>query len=76
LLLILILYEADHQALTLDAIALVISSASFFWRLFPLIRRMDREGQLDPGNYSSVLAWMILGFNLVFLTAIFISLGG
>ena len=76
LLLIVILYEADNQILTLTGIALVISIASFFWRLSPLIRKMDREGQISPKNYSAILAWMILGFILVFLTAIFVSIGG
>lgn len=76
LLLIVILYEADNQTLILTGIALVISIASFFWRLFPLIRKMDREGQINPKNYSAILGWMILGFILIFLTALFGSVGG
>jgi uncharacterized membrane protein len=72
LLLIVILYTADKQALLLTNAALVISIASFFWRLFPLIRRMDRDAQIDPKNYSAVLGWMIAVFMLVFVaTAIF-----
>jgi hypothetical protein len=38
LLLIVILYTANDQTLIFSSIALVISIASFFWRLFPLIR--------------------------------------
>ncbi len=72
LLLIVIIYAADAQTQTFTAIALVISIASFFWRLFPLIRKMDAEGQITPKNYSTVLGWMILVFILVFLVAIFI----
>ena len=37
LLLIVILYTADDQTLIFSGVALVISIASFFWRLFPLI---------------------------------------
>jgi hypothetical protein len=73
LLLIVILYIADEQTLVLTSAALVISIASFFWRLFPLIRRMDHDGQIDPKNYSAVLGWMIFAFILVFLTAIIFS---
>ena len=73
LLLIVILYTADGQALTFTSIALVVSVASFFWRLYPLIRKMDRDDQIDPKNYSAVLGWMILAFILVFLTAAFIQ---
>lgn len=74
-LLIVILYTADEQSLVLTSVALVISIASFFWRLFPMIRRMDRDYQIDPKNYSAVLGWMILVFILVFMTAtiIFVS---
>jgi hypothetical protein len=73
LLLIAILIVADSQTLVFAGIALVISIASFFWRLFPLIRKMDREGQINPKNYSTVLGWMIAIFILTFLTAIFVS---
>jgi hypothetical protein len=73
LLLIVILFTADEQTLILTSAALVISIASFFWRLFPLIRKMDRDDQIDPKNYSAVLGWMIFAFILVFLAAIFIS---
>jgi len=73
LLLIVILYIADEQTLVLTSAALVISIASFFWRLYPLIRKMDHDGQIDPKNYSAVLGWMIFVFILVFLTAIIFS---
>jgi hypothetical protein len=70
LLLIVILYTADEQTLILAGAALVLSIASFFWRLFPLIRKMDRDEQIEPRNYSVVLGWMILAFIFVFLAAI------
>jgi hypothetical protein len=47
LLLIVILFTADVQGLFYTGAALVISISSFFWRLFPLIRKMDRDGQID-----------------------------
>lgn len=76
LLLIVILYTADEQTLTLTSVALAIAIASFFWRLFSMIRKMDRDEQIDPKNYSAVLGWMIFAFILVFLAAIFISSSG
>lgn len=66
LLLVVILLTADEQTLLLTGIALVMSIAVFFWRLYPLVRKMDRDGNLDPRNYSSVLGWMILGMIIVF----------
>ena len=70
LLLVVILFAADEQALILTGAALVLSIGSFFWRLFPLIRKMDRDDQIEPKRYSAVLGWMILAFIMVFLVAI------
>ena len=74
LLLIVILFTADDQTLVFSSTALIIAIASFFWRLFPLIRRMDRDDQINPKNYSAVLGWMILAFILAFLAATIISI--
>jgi hypothetical protein len=73
MLLAVILFTADDQPLIITGAALVVSIASFYWRLFPLIRKMDREGQINPKNYSTVLGWMIAVFILAFLAAIFVS---
>ena len=73
LLLIVLLLTVDAWALPYAGAALALSIASFFWRLFPLIRRMDREGQIDPRNYSMVLGWMIAALILVFLAATIFS---
>lgn len=73
LLLIVILLTSDHQTLILSGVAMLISISSFFWRLFPLIRKMDQDDQIEPKRYSAVLGWMILAFILVFLVAILLS---
>ncbi len=73
LLLIVILLTATEQTLLLTSAAMVISIASFFWRLFPIIRKMDRNHQIDPQNYSVILGWMILAFIMIFLIAIIIQ---
>jgi hypothetical protein len=73
LLLVVILFTADAQGLFYTGLALVISISSFFWRLFPLIRKMDREDQSEPKNYSAILGLMISVFVLIFLIALLIS---
>jgi hypothetical protein len=35
---------------------------------------MDREGQIEPRNYSKTLGWMIGAFILVFLGAVIFAL--
>jgi hypothetical protein len=74
LLLIVILYTVDDENLVWMGIAMVISISSFFWRLFPLIRKMDRRGEIDPKNYSVVLGWMILAFASIFLVATLVAI--
>jgi hypothetical protein len=73
-LLIVILYSGDENTQLLTAVALIASILSFFWRLFPLIRKMDQESQIQPRNYSMVLGLMILGFIIVFLVATLVSI--
>jgi len=72
LLLIVILLTAYEQTLLLTGAAFTLSIAVFFWRLFSLVRKMDRDDQLDPRNYSTVLGWMILGMIIVFSVALHI----
>ena len=67
LLLVVILLRADEQTLILTGIAMILSIASFFWRLFPSIRKMDQDGAIEPKNYSIMLGWMIFVFILIFL---------
>jgi hypothetical protein len=72
-LLIVVLYFGDQDTLLFSAVALFASILSFYWRLFPLIRQMDRGSQVEPKNYSTGLAIMILGFVFVFFVAIHIA---
>ncbi|MBL8968176.1 MAG: hypothetical protein JNG85_14310 [Spirochaetaceae bacterium] len=51
------------------AVALVLSILSFFWRLFPAIRKMDKAGGIRPAGYSKTLAFMIAGMIVLFAAA-------
>ncbi len=67
---ILLFGNLDLQRMSL--LALGLATLSFFWRLFPLIRKIDRAGQLESKNYSIVLGIMIFTFVVLFgLTAVF-----
>jgi hypothetical protein len=62
--------NSDIQRMSL--VALCIATISFYWRLFPLIRKMDRNGQINPKNYSVFIGVMIAVFIVFFtLAAIF-----
>lgn len=70
LLLAAILIFADIDSQRMSLLALAIATASFYWRLFPLIRKMDKAGNIEPRNYSLILGAMILVFIVVFVTAV------
>ena len=74
LLLVVILLTAQGKTLIFAGAAMVVSIATFFWRLFPLIRKMDQSNQIEPKNYSATLGWMILSFILVFLAAVIVTM--
>lgn len=76
LLLVVILVIADVRGLFYTGIVMVFSISLFFWRLYPLIRQMDRDHAIQPRNYSTILGLMISVFVLVFLVALVISGSG
>ena len=60
------------QILTVGA--LILSILSFFWRLLPMIRKMDKQGEITPKGYSKTLAAMICVFVLGFTAVLIIAL--
>lgn len=73
-LLLVILHFGNVNTQLLTAVALIVAILSFYWRLFPLMRKMDQDSQIEPKNYSTVLGWMILGFIIAFLLATLYSI--
>ncbi len=47
--------------------ALMLSISTFYWKLYPLIKKMDGDSQLTPKGYSRTLGVMISIFIIVFL---------
>lgn len=72
LLLAVIIIYADIDIQRMSLIALIVATLSFYWRLFPLIRKMDRNRQIEPKNYSIVLGIMILVFITMFVIAVIV----
>lgn len=54
--------------------ALVLSISTFFYRLYPAIKKMDQQGEIEPQGYSKTLLLMIVAFILGFVTIFFIGL--
>jgi len=73
-LLIVILITGDDTTKIFSLVALILSIATFYWKLFPIIRSLDKRGQIDPKGYSRTLAIMITSFLAVFITVLVIFL--
>lgn len=51
--------------------ALILSILTFYWRMYPMIKRMDKAGAIQPKGYSKSLGAMIAGFIFVFGIVLF-----
>jgi len=69
-LLIVILITGSNTAKAYSVLALILSILTFYWRLYPAIRNMDRADQLSPRGYSRTLGIMIGSFIGVFIIAL------
>ncbi len=74
LLLLVIINTLDEEKLIWVGVAMAISIASFYWRLFPLIRKMDKRNEIEPKNYSTALGWIIFVFIGAYAVAIFAAI--
>lgn len=72
LLLVVIVAFATPGIQRISLVVLAASTLSFYWRLFPLIRKMDRDHQIQPRYYSFTLGILIAIFVVLFLAAAFV----
>lgn len=70
LLLLVILLTATEVTKFYAAIVMVLSIATYYFRLHPIIKILDKNNQITPKGYSKALFWMITGFMLMFSFAI------
>ena len=56
---IVVIIFGDDLTQLFTVVALIISILSFYWRLFPAIRKLDKKGEISPKGYSKTLNYMI-----------------
>lgn len=66
-LLIVVLFFADPTIKIFATLALVLSISSFYYKMYPLIKQMDKNNELDPKGYSRKLGIMIFSFMVILL---------
>lgn len=69
-LLAVILVLGTEQLRMWAVVAMILSIATYFWRLHPTIKKLDTMGCITPKGYSKALGWMIGGFLLMFTLAL------
>lgn len=70
----LIVVFADVNLQRWSLAALGLATLTFYWRMFPLARKMDQNDQVRPKKYSLVLGGMILTMIVLFFTAALIGI--
>ena len=73
-LLIVVLFNGDQNTKKWSVAALIATISIFYWRLFPAIRKMDRNNALTQKGYSKTLGIMIACILAVFIVSLLISL--
>jgi len=72
MLLIVILIFSNELTKIFSVIALVLSILSFYLRLYPIIKEMDKKNQITPKGYSKTLGIMISTFIFIFVISLLI----
>ncbi|MEG0154687.1 MAG: hypothetical protein RR678_04805 [Lachnospiraceae bacterium] len=71
-LLLVILFVGNDITKLFAVFAMILSIATYYFRLNPIIKRLDNMGEITPKGYSKTLFVMITGFMLMFSTAVVI----
>ena len=66
ILLIVILFTAGETTKLFAVFAMILSIATYYFRLNPIIKRLDEMGEITPKGYSKTLFYMITGFMMIF----------
>ena len=73
-LLLVVLLTGNETTKIWAVVAMIISIATYFWKLHPIIKELDSLNKISPKGYSKTLGLMISGFLLMFSTALILYL--
>jgi len=69
-LLIVVQFTGTETTKVWAVIAMILSIATYFWKLHPIIKKLDSIGKITPKGYSKTLGRMIGGFLVMFMIAL------
>ena len=73
-LLLVVLLTGNEITKIWAVVAMIISIATYFWKLHSIIKKLDSLNKINPKGYSKTLGLMISGFLLMFSTALILYL--
>lgn len=73
-LLLVVLFTGTETTKICAVCAMILSIATYFWKLHPIIKRLDAVGKITPKGYSKTLGLMIGGFLGMFSAALAVYL--
>lgn len=73
-LLLVILFTGSETSKVFGVGAMILSIATYYWRLNPIIKKLDAKNKITPKGYSKTLKSMITGFLLMFSIALIMYL--
>ena len=71
-LLIVVLLTGTEITRVWAVVVMILSIATYFWRLHPIIKKLDKMGEITPKGYSKTLGLMITGFLIMFSLSLII----
>lgn len=71
-LLIVVLLTGTETTRVWAVVAMILSIATYFWKLHPIIKKLDKMGKITPKGYSKTLGLMITGFLIMFSLSLII----
>ncbi len=71
---IVVIIYGNYNTQLFTVVALILSILSFYFKLFPIIKKMDMENNITPKGYYKTLNLMILSFLFGFMIILAIVL--
>lgn len=71
---IVVVVFGNYNTQLFTVLALILSILSFYWRLFPTIKKLDHSNKINPKGYSKTLNYMILSFIIGFIIVFVFSI--
>ncbi len=68
-LLLVVLFVGNELTKIFAVLAMILSIASYFWKLHPTMKKLDENGHITPKGYTKALDGMIIGFMSMFSIA-------